>query len=99
MPISVAPSESSLRASYQIRIGAIWANLAGIDSQKEANYGRIRTQGRSGGANMQVQVTANDIAEGHRGMSYWCPIALALKRKGGLIDGVGARWINYKVVR
>ena len=48
---------------------------------------------------MRVQVTANDIAEGHRGMCHWCPIALALKRKGGLIGGVGARWINYKGLR
>ena len=48
---------------------------------------------------MQAQVTANDIAEGYRGMCYWCPIALALKRKGGLKDGVGTVWINYKGLR
>ena len=48
---------------------------------------------------MKVQVTAKDIEEGHRGLIYSCPIALALKRKGGFIDGVGARWINYKGLR
>ena len=48
---------------------------------------------------MRVQVTAKDIEEGHRGQCYSCPIALALKRKGGLIGGVHARWINYKGLR
>ena len=48
---------------------------------------------------MQVQVTANDIAEGHRGNCLTCPIALALERNGRLSDGVGARWINYNGLR